>query len=169
MIQFQKDKSIAEFEDQFYLEAQVLTGSGSLTVNDTHIALRSAVKPYEVLYCTLMLVFQDNCSINGIVQYLHQCGDTLGPPMPWSSLDLYSLFLSSQKGVGTLLLGPTFPRLLAIAVIVRGTTQIPVLLKQVFTYCHLRTLSTREKPKWSRDGSLSLHYRQPHQYPYCPA
>ncbi|KAJ9059292.1 hypothetical protein DSO57_1003909 [Entomophthora muscae] len=27
-----------------------------------------------------MLVFQDNCSIDGIVQYLCQCGDTFGPP-----------------------------------------------------------------------------------------
>ncbi|KAJ9057206.1 hypothetical protein DSO57_1024862 [Entomophthora muscae] len=80
MIQFQKDKSIAEFADQFYLEAQVLTGSGSLTVHDAHIALHSAVKPYEVLYCTLMLAFQDNCSIDGMIQYLCQCGDTFGPP-----------------------------------------------------------------------------------------
>ncbi|KAJ9056007.1 hypothetical protein DSO57_1037512 [Entomophthora muscae] len=80
MIQFQKDKSIAKFADQFYLEAQVLTGSGSLTVHDAHIALRSAVKPYKALYCTLMLAFQDNCSIDGMVQYLCQCGDTFGPP-----------------------------------------------------------------------------------------
>ncbi|KAJ9066141.1 hypothetical protein DSO57_1012540 [Entomophthora muscae] len=57
MIQFQKDKSIAKF---------VLTGSGSLTVYDAHIALCSAVKPYEALYCTLMPVFQDNCSIDGM-------------------------------------------------------------------------------------------------------
>ncbi|KAJ9062523.1 hypothetical protein DSO57_1009869 [Entomophthora muscae] len=169
MIQFQKDKSIAEFEDQFYLEVQILTGSGSLTVHDTHIALRSAVKPYEVLYCTLMPVFQDNCSIDGMVQYLHQCRDTFGPPMTWSSLDLYPLFLSVQKGVGALLLRPTCPRLLTIAVIVRGTTQIPALLKQAFTYCHLKTFPSREKPKWSRDRTLSLHYKQPHQCPYCPA
>ncbi|KAJ9086527.1 hypothetical protein DSO57_1003079 [Entomophthora muscae] len=74
MIQFQKDKSIAEFADQFYLEAKVLTGSRSLTVHDAHIALRSAVKSYKALYCTLMPAFQDNCSINGM------CGDTFGPP-----------------------------------------------------------------------------------------
>ncbi|KAJ9066049.1 hypothetical protein DSO57_1013491 [Entomophthora muscae] len=80
MIQFQKDKSIAEFADQFYLKAQVLTGSRSLTVHDEHIALRSAVKPYEVLYCTLMPVFQDNCSIDGMVQYLCQCRDIFGSP-----------------------------------------------------------------------------------------
>ncbi|KAJ9074057.1 hypothetical protein DSO57_1010145 [Entomophthora muscae] len=80
MIQFQKDKSIAKFADQFYLEEQVLTGSGSLTVHDAHIALRSAIKPYRALYHTLMPAFQDNCSINGMVQYLCQCGDTFGPP-----------------------------------------------------------------------------------------
>ncbi|KAJ9077518.1 hypothetical protein DSO57_1015920 [Entomophthora muscae] len=44
IIQVQKEKSIAEFSYQFYLEAQVLTGSGSLTVHDAHIALCSAVK-----------------------------------------------------------------------------------------------------------------------------
>ncbi|KAJ9067104.1 hypothetical protein DSO57_1003017 [Entomophthora muscae] len=27
-----------------------------------------------------MPVFQDNCSIDGMVKYLHQCGDTFGPP-----------------------------------------------------------------------------------------
>ncbi|KAJ9072904.1 hypothetical protein DSO57_1022233 [Entomophthora muscae] len=70
MIQFQKDKSIAEFADQFYLEAQVLTGSGSLTVHDAHIA------------CALLsnLKRHYNCSIDGMVQYLCQCGDTFGPP-----------------------------------------------------------------------------------------
>ncbi|KAJ9076291.1 hypothetical protein DSO57_1027701 [Entomophthora muscae] len=99
MIQFQKDKSIAEFANQFYLEAQVLTGSGSLTVHDAHIALHSAVKPYKALYCTSMLVFQDNCSIDDIVQYLCQYGSTFGPPMPWLSLDPYPLLLPVQKGV----------------------------------------------------------------------
>ncbi|KAJ9067351.1 hypothetical protein DSO57_1000263 [Entomophthora muscae] len=39
--------------------AQVLTVSGSLTVHDAHMALRSAVKPYEALYCTLMPAFQE--------------------------------------------------------------------------------------------------------------
>ncbi|KAJ9082270.1 hypothetical protein DSO57_1006055 [Entomophthora muscae] len=62
-----RDKSIAEFADQFYLEVQVLTGSGTLTVHVAHIALCSAVKPYEALYCTLMPVFQDNCSIDGMM------------------------------------------------------------------------------------------------------
>ncbi|KAJ9069269.1 hypothetical protein DSO57_1020081 [Entomophthora muscae] len=67
MIQFQKDKYKADFADQFYLEAQVLTGSGFLTVHDAHIALRSAVKPYEALYFTLVPEFQDNCSIDDMV------------------------------------------------------------------------------------------------------
>ncbi|KAJ9078171.1 hypothetical protein DSO57_1009584 [Entomophthora muscae] len=75
--------------------------------------------------------------------------------MPWSSLDHYPLLLSVQKEVDALLLRPTCPRLLAIAVIVRGTTQTPALLKQAFTYCHLRTLPPREKPKWSGEVGLS--------------
>ncbi|KAJ9084795.1 hypothetical protein DSO57_1020599 [Entomophthora muscae] len=74
-----KFRSIAKFTDQNYLEAQVLTGSGSLTVHDAHIALCSAIKPYKVLYLTLMPAFQDNCSIDSMVQYLCQCRDTFGP------------------------------------------------------------------------------------------
>ncbi|KAJ9060601.1 hypothetical protein DSO57_1029040 [Entomophthora muscae] len=109
MIQFQKDRSIAEFADQFYLEAQVLTGSGSLTVHDAHIALHSAVKPYKVLYCTLMPELQDNCSINDMVQYLCQCGDTFGPPMPQLSLDPYPLLPSVQKCSRTAILGHYHP------------------------------------------------------------
>ncbi|KAJ9057616.1 hypothetical protein DSO57_1020877 [Entomophthora muscae] len=80
MISFRKDKTIIDFSDCFYLEAQILTGSGSLTVHDAHIALRAAVKPYEALYQTLMLAFQDNCTLDGMLHYLRQCGDTFGPP-----------------------------------------------------------------------------------------
>ncbi|KAJ9086657.1 hypothetical protein DSO57_1001449 [Entomophthora muscae] len=50
MISFRKDETIADFANRFYLEAQILTGSGSLPVHDAHIALRTAVKPYKALY-----------------------------------------------------------------------------------------------------------------------
>ncbi|KAJ9076554.1 hypothetical protein DSO57_1024971 [Entomophthora muscae] len=80
MISFRKDKTIADFADFFYLEAQILTGSGSLTVHDTHIALRAAVKHYKALYQTLMPAFQDNCTLDGMVRYLRQCGDTFRSP-----------------------------------------------------------------------------------------
>ncbi|KAJ9073246.1 hypothetical protein DSO57_1018559 [Entomophthora muscae] len=80
MISFRKDKTIADFAGCFYLEAQILTGSGSLTVHDTHIALCAAVKPYKTLYQTLMLAFQDHCTLDGMVCYLRQCCDTFGPP-----------------------------------------------------------------------------------------
>ncbi|KAJ9079711.1 hypothetical protein DSO57_1032638 [Entomophthora muscae] len=80
MISFRKDKTIADFADCLYLEAQILTGSGSLTVHDAHIALHAAVKPYEALYQTLMPAFQDICTLDSMVRYLRQCGDTLGPP-----------------------------------------------------------------------------------------
>ncbi|KAJ9079805.1 hypothetical protein DSO57_1031735 [Entomophthora muscae] len=80
MISFRKDKTIADLVDRFYLEVQILTGSGSLTVHDAHIALRAAVKPYEAWYQTLMLAFQDNCTLDGMVRYLCQCGDTFRPP-----------------------------------------------------------------------------------------
>ncbi|KAJ9055720.1 hypothetical protein DSO57_1001158 [Entomophthora muscae] len=74
MISFRKDKTIANFAGCFYLEAQILTSSGSLTVHDTHIALCAAVKPYEALYQTLMPTFQDNCTLDSM------CDDTFGPP-----------------------------------------------------------------------------------------
>ncbi|KAJ9077743.1 hypothetical protein DSO57_1013815 [Entomophthora muscae] len=80
MISFKKDKTITDFADCFYLEAQILTGSGSLTVHNAHIALRAAVKPYEAFYQTLIPAFQDNCTLEGMVCYLRQCSDTFGPP-----------------------------------------------------------------------------------------
>ncbi|KAJ9069008.1 hypothetical protein DSO57_1022886 [Entomophthora muscae] len=80
MISFRKDRTIADFAGLFYLEAQILTGSGFLTVHDTHIALCATVKPYKALYQTLMLAFQDNCTLDSMVCYLCQCGDTFGPP-----------------------------------------------------------------------------------------
>ncbi|KAJ9068288.1 hypothetical protein DSO57_1030220 [Entomophthora muscae] len=80
MISFRKYETIADFADRFYLKAQILTGSGSLTVHDANIALRTAVKPYEALYQTLMPAFQDNCTLDGMVRYLRQYGDTFGPP-----------------------------------------------------------------------------------------
>ncbi|KAJ9055687.1 hypothetical protein DSO57_1001129 [Entomophthora muscae] len=80
MISFRKDETIAEFANLFYLKAQILTGSGSLTVHDAHIALRTVVKPYEALYQTFMPAFQDNCTLDGMVHYLRQCGDTFGTP-----------------------------------------------------------------------------------------
>ncbi|KAJ9050333.1 hypothetical protein DSO57_1015357 [Entomophthora muscae] len=83
MISLIKDKTITDFADFFYLEAQILTGSESLTVHDTHIALHAAVKPYKFLYQTLMLAFQDNCTLDSMVRYLRQYGDTFGPPQHW--------------------------------------------------------------------------------------
>ncbi|KAJ9057652.1 hypothetical protein DSO57_1020524 [Entomophthora muscae] len=67
MISFRKSKTFADFANRFYLEAKILTGSGSLTVHDAHIALRAAVNPYEALYQTLILAFQDNCTLDGMV------------------------------------------------------------------------------------------------------
>ncbi|KAJ9050687.1 hypothetical protein DSO57_1012226 [Entomophthora muscae] len=80
MISFRKDKTITDFANCFYLEVQILTGSGSLTMHDAHIALHAAIKPYKALYQTLMPAFQDNCTLDGMVCYLHQCGDTFRLP-----------------------------------------------------------------------------------------
>ncbi|KAJ9062875.1 hypothetical protein DSO57_1005997 [Entomophthora muscae] len=80
MIIFRKEETITDFANCFYLEAQILTGSGSLTVHDAHIALCATVKPYKALYQALMPAFQDNCTLDGMVCYLRQCGDTFGPP-----------------------------------------------------------------------------------------
>ncbi|KAJ9058305.1 hypothetical protein DSO57_1013790 [Entomophthora muscae] len=80
MISFKKDGTITDFADRFYLEAQILTSSGSLAVHDAHLALGAAVKSYEALYQNLMPAFQDNCTLDGMVRYLRQCSDTFGPP-----------------------------------------------------------------------------------------
>ncbi|KAJ9055084.1 hypothetical protein DSO57_1007839 [Entomophthora muscae] len=64
MISFRKDDTIADFADRFYLEVQILTSSGLLTVHDAYIALHAA----------------DNCTLDGMVRYLRQCGDTFRPP-----------------------------------------------------------------------------------------
>ncbi|KAJ9058435.1 hypothetical protein DSO57_1012458 [Entomophthora muscae] len=97
MISFRKDETIADFANCFYLEAQILTGSGSLTVHDAHIALRAAVKPYKALYQTLMPAFKDNCTLDGMIRYLRQCAETFGPPQHWIK-DLPSLQLSRTLG-----------------------------------------------------------------------
>ncbi|KAJ9084008.1 hypothetical protein DSO57_1028636 [Entomophthora muscae] len=80
MIIFRKYKTITDFANSFYLEVQILTGSGLLTVHDAHIALRAAVKPYKALNQTIMPAFQDNCTLDSMVRYLRQCGDTFRPP-----------------------------------------------------------------------------------------
>ncbi|KAJ9063720.1 hypothetical protein DSO57_1025715 [Entomophthora muscae] len=80
MISFRKDETIADFADCFYLEVKILTGSGLLTVHDTHIALRATVRPYKALYQTLIPAFQDNYTLDGMLHYFFQCGDTFGPP-----------------------------------------------------------------------------------------
>ncbi|KAJ9082814.1 hypothetical protein DSO57_1000799 [Entomophthora muscae] len=67
MISFRKDMMISDFANCFYLEAQILTGSGSLTVHDAHIVLFAAVKTYKVLYQTLMPAFQDNFTLDSMV------------------------------------------------------------------------------------------------------
>ncbi|KAJ9059585.1 hypothetical protein DSO57_1000548 [Entomophthora muscae] len=72
--------------------------------------------------------------------------------MPWLSLDPYPLLLPVQKEVDALLLRPTCPRLPATAVIARGTTPTPALLKQVFMYCPIRTLLSRERPSGVETG-----------------
>ncbi|KAJ9076708.1 hypothetical protein DSO57_1023673 [Entomophthora muscae] len=80
MISFRKDEIIADFANCFYLEAQILTGSGLLAVNDTHTSLLAVVKLYKALHQTLMLAFQDNFTLDDMVCYLCQCGDTFRPP-----------------------------------------------------------------------------------------
>lgn len=77
---FKKDEIIKQFVDRFYLEAQILTGSGTLTVHNAQIAICSAVKPYKALYRSMLLVFQDNIPIETMVHFLKNCGDSFGPP-----------------------------------------------------------------------------------------
>ncbi|KAJ9061512.1 hypothetical protein DSO57_1019855 [Entomophthora muscae] len=159
MFQFQKDKSIAEFADQFYLEAQVLTGFGSLTVHDAHIALHSAVKPYEAWYCTLMLAFQDNCSIDGMMQYLCQCRDTFGPPNVSVKPRPLPTPPVCTEGSGHFAPKADMSKVTCHCCNLKGHYTNSCTSKKGVHILSLRALQSRENLKWSRDRTLSLHYR----------
>lgn len=56
-IKFQKDETRFTFADSFYLEAQVLTDAGALTLYDAKFALMAATCPYRDLIHILMPAF----------------------------------------------------------------------------------------------------------------
>ncbi|KAJ9085599.1 hypothetical protein DSO57_1012397 [Entomophthora muscae] len=115
-----------------------------------------------------MPAFQDNCSIDGMVHTFVSVGISLGLPMHQLSLDPYPLLLPVQKEVDALPLRPTCPRLLATAVIARGTTPTPALLKQVFMYCHLGTLLPRKRPSGIETGLSHSTMNNPINVPTVP-
>ncbi|KAJ9075454.1 hypothetical protein DSO57_1035984 [Entomophthora muscae] len=139
IISFKKDKTIADFADWFYLEAQILMGSGLLTVHDVHIALHAAVKPYEVLYHTLMPAFQDNCTLDGMVWYLRQCGNTFGLPnvrtKPCPAANFLG-YLEVAPALTSLCPRLISPRWYVIAAIGRATT-LPTVTQRLASICCL--------------------------------
>ncbi|KAJ9083748.1 hypothetical protein DSO57_1031629 [Entomophthora muscae] len=160
MISFRKDKPIADFADCFYLEAHILTGSGSLTVHDAHIALRAAVKPYKALYKTLMPAFQDNCILVSMICYLFQYGDTFEPPNTGSKPRPVPNLPGQSEAPTNNNKSPSKPNI--TKVICHRCNQ-----KGHYTSsCNPKTgihvlppwnLKCREKSAWSRGGTLYIH------------
>ncbi|KAJ9076446.1 hypothetical protein DSO57_1026113 [Entomophthora muscae] len=159
MISFRKDKTIADFANCFYLEAQILTGSGSLTVHDTHIALRAAVKPYKALYQALMPAFKDNCTLNGMVHYLRQCGDTFRPPNTGSKPRPVSNYPGcleapiNNKSPSN----PDITKVICHCCNRKGHYTSSFNSKTGTQCCPPWNLKCREKSAWSRGGALYIH------------
>ncbi|KAJ9072009.1 hypothetical protein DSO57_1031622 [Entomophthora muscae] len=145
MISFKKDKTVADFVDRFYLEAQILTGSGSLTVHNAHIALRAAVKPYEALYQTLMPAFQDNCILDSMVHYFFQCSDTFGPPNTGPKprpVSNYPGRSEAPTNNNKSMLKPDITKVVCPAATGRATTPLVATPRQGFMHYTLRIQST---------------------------
>ncbi|KAJ9080282.1 hypothetical protein DSO57_1026705 [Entomophthora muscae] len=159
MISFRKDETIAEFANYFYLEAQILTGSGLLTVHDAHIALHAAVKPYKALYQTLMSAFQDNCTLDSMVRYLNQCGDTFGPPntgskpCPVSSYPRLSEAPINNKSLSK----PNITKVICHRCNQKGHYASSCNSKMGIHVLPPWDLKCREKSMWSRGGALYIH------------
>ncbi|KAJ9065277.1 hypothetical protein DSO57_1021338 [Entomophthora muscae] len=161
MISFIKDKTIADFANCFYLKAQILTSSGSLTVHDAHIALHAAVKPYEALYQTLMPAFQGNFTLDGMVRYLRQCGDTLGPPNTGSKprpVSNYPGCLEAPANNNKSLPKPDITKVVCHCCYRKGHYTSSCNSKTgIHTLPPPWNPKYREKSAWSRGGALYVH------------
>ncbi|KAJ9073238.1 hypothetical protein DSO57_1018687 [Entomophthora muscae] len=160
MISFRKDKNIADFANRFYLEAQILTGSGSLTVHDAHIALCAAVKPYEALYQTLMQAFQGNCTLDGMVRYLRQCGDTFGPPNTGSKPCPVSNYPGRSEAPTNNNKSPPKPDITKVVCHCcnqKGHYAFSCNSKMGIHALPPCNLKYRENSAWSRGGALYIH------------
>ncbi|KAJ9075370.1 hypothetical protein DSO57_1036833 [Entomophthora muscae] len=160
MISFRKDETITDFADYFYLEAQILTGSGSLTVHDAHIALCAAVKPYKALYQTLMPAFQDNCTLDGMVCYLRQCGDTFGPPNTGSKprpVSNYPGRLEAPTNNNKSPPKPSITKVICHRCNQKGHYASSCNSKTGIHVLPPWNLKCREKSAWSRGGALYIH------------
>ncbi|KAJ9059714.1 hypothetical protein DSO57_1038602 [Entomophthora muscae] len=159
MISSRKDETIADFANCFYLEAQILTGSGLLTVHDAHIALCATVKPYKALYQTLMPVLQDNCTLDDMVHYLRQCGDTFRPPNTGSK----PRPVSSYPGRLEAPINNKSPSKPDIAKVIchccnqKGHYTSSCNSKTGIHLLPPWNLKCREKSMWSRGGALYIH------------
>ncbi|KAJ9059326.1 hypothetical protein DSO57_1003528 [Entomophthora muscae] len=160
MMSFRKYKTIADFADCFYLEAQILTSSGLLTVYDTHIALRAAVNPYKALYQTLMLAFQDNCTLDSMVHYLGQCGDTFRPPNTGSKphpVSNYPGRLEAPTNNNKSLSKPDITKVICHCCNQKDHYASSCNSKTGIHVPPPWNLKFREKSVWSRGGALYVH------------
>ncbi|KAJ9078080.1 hypothetical protein DSO57_1010452 [Entomophthora muscae] len=150
---------ITDFANCCYLEAQILTGSGLLTVHDTHIALCAAVKPYKALYQTLMPVFQDNRTLDSMVRYLRQCGDTFRPPNTGSKPHPVSNYPGrSEAPINNKSLSkPNITKVICHCYNWKGHYTSSCKSKTGIHVLPPWNLKCREKSAWSRGGALYIH------------
>lgn len=58
-IEFKPSKTLVEFADCLYHEAQILVESGSMTDFDSKIAMEHTIKPYKEFHIAMIPVFND--------------------------------------------------------------------------------------------------------------
>ncbi|KAJ9077396.1 hypothetical protein DSO57_1017021 [Entomophthora muscae] len=69
-IELKTNKTLSEFSDQFYHEAQVLLGAMAMVEHNTKLAMKNAVKPYQELYQAMNLFLGQEFTMVQMLDYL---------------------------------------------------------------------------------------------------
>ena len=77
---FKRDKRVVDFAENFYREAQILSGSHILSDFDACIALQNVYKPFQSLYQAMLPAFNLYYDISKMVDYLCCCDATFDSP-----------------------------------------------------------------------------------------
>ncbi|KAJ9078059.1 hypothetical protein DSO57_1010874 [Entomophthora muscae] len=69
-IEFKTNKTLSEFADQFYHEAQALLGAGEMVEHSAKLAMKNTVKPYQELYQAMNLFLGQEFTMVQMLDYL---------------------------------------------------------------------------------------------------
>ncbi|KAJ9078547.1 hypothetical protein DSO57_1005692 [Entomophthora muscae] len=69
-IEFKTNETLSEFANQFYNKVQVLLGSGVMVENNTKLAMKNTVKPYQELYQAMNLFLVQEFTMVQMLDYL---------------------------------------------------------------------------------------------------